>query len=233
MGDEGAAQERLLYAGLSIAAAVPIAGYAAAGGQALKYTGKTAGFVASNKALRNTTIVGGTLIGSGLYSQEAQAGLPTKFLKEISEAGFKSQDEFGAFISRRYQRLVDDAYTQVTRRINSGKLIPREGIPLNTFIGQQVDRQSRGALRLQLKTLAITDSATSLARVNRRLYNAAGDAYRVPDLYLPSVNRIFDLTVGTKTILTPQVIDFYRFSQGARITIVQPTRLGGAFDLIL
>jgi hypothetical protein len=37
------------------------------------------------------------------------------------------------------------------------------------------------------------------------LYDSTGTSYRIPDLSVLGTNRIYDLTVGNKSISTPQV----------------------------
>lgn len=60
-------------------------------------------------------------------------------------------------------------------------------------------------------------------QVNRWLRDPGGSGnYRIPDVMIPGEQVIFDGTVGGKSLLTPQVQDFIRFSNGAKVIIVRP-----------
>lgn len=72
----------------------------------------------------------------------------------------------------------------------------------------------------------------NMVRVNRRLYDEFRSSYRIPDLRLPDIDHIFDLTVGTKTIGMSQIADFRDFAPMSRITIIRPTKLGGSFSFV-
>lgn len=103
-------------------------------------------------------------------------------------------------------------------------------------IGGRMDKIARDSLRDWLRSEGITNTGPGgIIQVNRRLYNAAGSSYRVPDVRIRGANIIFDGTIAgspMKSGLTPQIIDFRAFSGGNNIVIVRPTRLGGSYGII-
>ena len=65
-----------------------------------------------------------------------------------------------------------------------------------------------------------------MVAVNRRLYDPFGSgAYRIPDVYIPSTQSIFDGTIGFKTSEWSQTIQFHDFSGGGNVTIFRPTQM--------
>ena len=72
----------------------------------------------------------------------------------------------------------------------------------------------------------MSDAPLFRFQVNRRLYDPAGSgAYRIPDVYIPGANAIFDGTIAEKTNLLQQTIDFNSFSGGGNVTIIRPSGL--------
>jgi len=57
-------------------------------------------------------------------------------------------------------------------------------------------------------------------------------SFRRPDIRIPSTGRIFDETIGNKTLETQQVIDFGTFSGGDTVTILKRYGLNGSFSTI-
>jgi hypothetical protein len=131
----------------------------------------------------------------------------------------------------RYQRYADEAYANVQSRLSRGSLTLRADLPESTQIGSLIDRAARARLRLYLRSEFGAEGAGRYGQVNRWLRDptVGSSAYRIPDSMLP--DHIFDLTIGTKTWATPQIMDFYSFSGGSRITIVRPQALGGSYSL--
>jgi len=87
--------------------------------------------------------------------------------------------------------------------------------------------------RADLKAFALEQGhGADLVRINQRLYlEGTSGAYRIPDLYFPQSRTIFDGTLGTKTLNTPQIIDFRTATGNAPIRIVRPEAYGGSYWL--
>ena len=103
------------------------------------------------------------------------------------------------------------------------------------ILGQRMDRIARARLKDWLRSEGITNTGPGgIIQVNRRLYNAAGSKWVVPDVRIRGANIIFDGTIATsppKSALTRQIIDFRGFSGGSNVVIVRPTRLGGSYGV--
>jgi hypothetical protein len=75
-----------------------------------------------------------------------------------------------------------------------------------------------------LKREGIAEGPQADVLVNRWLRDPAGSGdYRIPDLRLLQTRKILDGTIGTKTLNSPQAIDFLNFSGGFDILFVRPT----------
>jgi hypothetical protein len=145
----------------------------------------------------------------------------------IGRSGFQTPSQMADALRERYAAAVNDAHTAVTGALDDGALRVPEGVPRNTFVGQQVDKAARADLRQWLIEEGIPEGPHGLVQLNRRLYDPSGQAYRIPDVRVPSANVILDATVGDKFVATPQVRDFISFSKGNTVYIVSPQQQGG------
>ena len=142
----------------------------------------------------------------------------------IGKSGFRTTDEFIEHVAARYQQAIDDGFLLAQRQEDLGLL---SGLP-ETRVGSFVDDFARRDLRAFALSEGLDGS--NLLRVNRRLYDPSGSGrYRIPDLNV--AGHIFDATVGIKTPLTPQVIDFGLYS-GGRVTVLRPSSLDGSFSAL-
>lgn len=133
----------------------------------------------------------------------------------------------------RYQRYTDEAYTAASDAYAKGRLVVPEGMSADTIIGQRTDAIARIRMSRWLDSEGISEGPGEAMQLNRWLRDPAGSgSYRIPDVRIPDANLIMDGTIGFKWQTTPQVMDFYNFSGGSRITIVRPTQLGGAYSLL-
>jgi hypothetical protein len=134
----------------------------------------------------------------------------------------------------RYQGLVEEEYAAGLRAQAAGRLTPPPGISAELHLGQYVDRAARTRLIGWLRSEGIGEGPGELIQVNRYLRDPLGSgAYRIPDIGIPGSRLIFDGTISSsKTIATPQMIDFRAFSGGSNIIIVRPTELGGSYGLV-
>jgi len=140
--------------------------------------------------------------------------------------------DLSAQVFSRYQGFVDNAYNAALNTEAAGLLRIPEGISRETYLGQYTDKIARAQMRDWVTQQGISEGAEGLVQVNRRLYNPVGEGYRVPDVRIPEENIIFEGTIGQKSFTTPQIRDFYDFSQGGRITIIRPTELGGSYSVL-
>jgi len=75
--------------------------------------------------------------------------------------------------------------------------------------------------------------APNIIQVNRRLLDPSfSGAYRVPNVYVPPAGQIFDASLEFKIATSPQIRDFWNYSNGSRITIVRPTEAGGSYSIL-
>lgn len=144
----------------------------------------------------------------------AQANAVTKSLSTV-EAQYLSK----------YQELYNEGATQVEADLANGDLVIPKGIPPNTFKGQRIDLYARDGLKDFAAELGHGDD---VVKINRRLYLPDG-SYRVPDVYFPQSGTILDGTIGAKTALTPQIVDFGVANGNAPIYIVRPENYGGTY----
>ena len=144
----------------------------------------------------------------------------------IGRSGYRTTAELSDVIFTRYQAAADRGFANVQALEAQGLLVPPKGVPINTYRGQLVDDFARRDIRGFLAREGISEG--ELVSVNRRLYNSSGTKYRIPDLRVGGANRVYDLTLGNKTIFTPQVQDFTNFPGGGRVTIVRPSQIGGS-----
>lgn len=120
-----------------------------------------------------------------------------------------------------YQRSYDEAYVTAKSNYESGRLRVSARLNATTTIGNHADR----IVTDRLKQWIEREGLSSDVLVNRRLRNPDGIGYRRPDVRVLSENTIIDGTIGIKTLETPQVRDFIRYSQGNTIIIVRPGEL--------
>ena len=149
-----------------------------------------------------------------------QATLPTPTAQRTLGLRGPTNDEL---IAARYQRYYTEAWQQVVRRFNQGKITVPAGMNWRTILGQEVDAIARTRLRLYLAREGIAEGPGTQVLVNRRLYDPSGSgSYRIPDVRLEDSRVIMDGTIGGKTMNSPQVRDFQAFSGGYRIRIIRP-----------
>jgi hypothetical protein len=131
--------------------------------------------------------------------------------------------DFRDAVGVKYQALYDQGYTDTMDLV-------RRGLVANdpTVIGSRVDSIARDGLRdwLSSKPVGIQEGPGRMIAVNRRLYDPFGSgAYRIPDVYIPSTQSVFDGSIGFKTSEWNQTIQFHDFSGGGNVIIVRPTQM--------
>jgi len=151
----------------------------------------------------------------------------------IGKSGYKSTTELADDAFLRYQRYTDDAYDAALRAEAKGRLVIPEGVARETVIGQKVDRAAQARLKNWIRSEGIGEGAGELTSVNRWLRDPSGSgSYRIPDFRIDGAGSIMDGTIGYKWSNTPQVRDFFNFSQGSNVTIVRPQQLGGSYSIL-
>ena len=129
--------------------------------------------------------------------------------------------EFRDAVAAKYQQLYDEGYAATRDLVDRGLVADN-----NTVIGSRVDSLARNGLRDWLSGVeGIEEGPGQIIQVNRRLYNATGSRYRIPDVYIPGAGMIFDGTIAEKTSLLRQTIDFHNFSGGGNVMIIRPSQL--------
>ena len=109
----------------------------------------------------------------------------------------------------------------------SGAIKAPAGQPEHLFKAGRVDGIARDDLR---EFAAMRGDGADVVRINQRLYiDDIGGKYRIPDVYFPQSGTILDGTLGTKTLNTPQIIDFRTATGNADIGIVRPESFGGSY----
>ena len=148
----------------------------------------------------------------------------------IGRSGYKSIAEFTDAVTVKYQALYDQGYVIAQKMVAKGR-IPNTA----RAIGSKTDEFARVGLRDWLSNVeGIEEGTKSIIQVNRRLYDPMGSgAYRVPDVYIPGSQTILDGSISFKTGASKQIIDFKRFSGGAKTTIIAPSGLPwGSYGII-
>jgi len=170
---------------------------------------------------------GDSTVGRVLNTDVSELGNAT-----VRNSRFANTGDLTAETFTRYQRYTDEAFSSVSRAQEAGRLTPPPGIATETYMGQQIDNIARIRMRRWLSSEGIDEGANEMLRVNRWLRDPAGSGkYRIPDVRVVGAN-IFDGTIGMKSLLTPQIADYFRFSMGEPVTIVRPTALGGSFSIL-
>jgi hypothetical protein len=140
----------------------------------------------------------------------------------IGNSGYRSIGEFTDAVTAKYQSLYDQGYSIASQNAT-------QGLISNTAraIGSDADAFARVGLRDWLTNVeGIQEGPGEIIQVNRRLYDPSGSgAYRIPDVYIPGSQTILDGSISFKTGATPQVVDFGKFSGGAKTTIIAPSGL--------
>jgi len=127
----------------------------------------------------------------------------------------------------RYASGYERAVVDVDARIASGDLRNLTRQPDHLFRANEIDRFARDDLRLFAQSQG---HGSDLVRINQRLYlEGTSGSYRVPDLYFPQSRTIFDGTLGTKSLTTPQIRDFRIATGNAPVGIVRPEANGGFY----
>ena len=152
----------------------------------------------------------------------AVAEVGEEFGPWIGRSQYRTTAEFSDAVAAKYQQLYDQGYSDTMDLVGRG-LVAND----NTVIGSRVDALARNGLRDWLSNVeGIEEGPGSIIQVNRRLYDPSGSgAYRIPDVYIPGANAIFDGTIAYKTNLLDQTIDFNAFSGGGSVTIIRPSGL--------
>jgi hypothetical protein len=153
---------------------------------------------------------------------------------ELKSSLSVQSSSFAERVFVRYQGFIDDAYTAGLKAQAAGRLKPIPRLAPETQLGQYVDRFARADLMNWLKSERIAEGPGGLVQVNRHLRDPLGSGtYRIPDIQLPGSGIIFDGTISSsKSIFSPQIIDFNSFSGGNNIVIIRPTQLGGSYGLV-
>ena len=120
-------------------------------------------------------------------------------------------------IGNAYRRVYSEAeqfYRGRTIRV-------RPGQHQRTVLGQRIDARARVRFRDWARTQGLGEEQGLF--INRRLYDYSGSGrYRIPDVRYEPGMKIWDGTIGRKTPLDPQILDFSRFSRGLDTEIVTP-----------
>jgi hypothetical protein len=152
----------------------------------------------------------------------AVAEVGEEFGPWIGRSQYRTTAEFSDAVAAKYQQLYDQGYSLTMQDVAQG-LVKNDPM----VIGGKVDTFARTGLRDWLSNAeGIEEGPGSIIQVNRRLYDPCGSgAYRIPDVYIPGANTIFDGTIAYKTNLLDQTIDFNAFSGGGNVTIIRPSGL--------
>ncbi len=162
------------------------------------------------------------------------AGAPGTLRNIFGEAGALSRTQLlltegtlESRVSTSYQQFYNEAWQQTAARFNQGEIVVPAGQSWQTILGRETDAAARAQMRMFLQREGISEGAGGQVLLNRRLNDPSGSgAYRIPDVNIPGAGLILDGTIGTKTIMTPQIQDFINWS-GSRVNIVSPTVLPG------
>jgi hypothetical protein len=97
----------------------------------------------------------------------------------------------------------------------------RPGQNLRTVLGQRIDARARLNMLDWAGSQGLGEAEGLF--INRRLYDFGGSGrYRIPDVRYEPGMKIWDGTIGNKTPLDQQILDFSRFSRGYDTEIVTP-----------
>ena len=135
--------------------------------------------------------------------------------------------------SAEYLRLVDQGYARGIELWDAGKM-PKQSFDWrlrNRDIGNYMDRFARQGMNEWFgnERIAMGRDGAAQVYVNRHLRSISGLNYVVPDIRIG--DRIYDASLQRKSETTRQVRNFYRFGNPSMVTIVQPTALGGLYDI--
>jgi RHS repeat-associated protein len=122
-----------------------------------------------------------------------------------------------------YQRYYNEGWQAVVQRFLAGKIKIPAGQNWKTILGRELDGYARARLRAFLEREGISEGRGMDVLLNRYLRNPADPSdYRIPDVRLLRTGTILDGTIGEKTMNTPQIQDFIRFSGGNKVIIIKP-----------
>lgn len=151
----------------------------------------------------------------------------------IGKSGYASVQEFSDAALLKYQGFVDDGYSLANDAWDNGLLAAPGNVSKNTVLGSYTDQFARDAMRQWLDSEGIAEGNGELIQINRYLRDPSNpESYRIPDVYIPGANQIYDATLANKTWATPQVRGFFNYSRGSNITIVRPTQIGGSYSVL-
>ncbi|GLC31550.1 DNRLRE domain-containing protein [Clostridium omnivorum] len=126
-------------------------------------------------------------------------------------------------IMNNYQRYYNEAWSQVVNDFNKGKITIPADMNWKTVLGQRTDSIARNRLINFLGREGIPEGPQTDVLVNRWLRDPSGSGkYRIPDLRLKATGNILDGTIGNKTMTSPQIQDFIKFSGGDKVIIIRP-----------
>jgi RHS repeat-associated protein len=126
-------------------------------------------------------------------------------------------------IINNYQRYYNEAWINVIKRFNAEEISIPSGLNWKTYLGQIADKYARNRLKSFLKREGIAEGPGMDVLVNRWLRDPMGSGkYRIPDVKLEQTGIILDGTIGNKTVNTPQIQDFIKFSIGNKVIIIRP-----------
>ena len=126
-----------------------------------------------------------------------------------------------------YQRLVDQGYDIALAKKERGGY---RGPYVRRTMGNEVDQFARNGMENWFANEGVSLGSNGPGVfVNNRLYNGDESKWRVPDVRIG--DRIYDASLASKNENTAQIRDFFRFGNPRMVTIVQPSHMGGAYDI--
>lgn len=167
---------------------------------------------------------GDAQLGGGIIGGVVAAVTPAAVAK-LGQLGKATSVE--AIYQVRYVSAYERGLAKVEADLASGAIKAPAGQPEHLFKAGRVDGIARDDLR---RFAELRGDGADVVRINQRLYiDDIGDKYRIPDVYFPQSGTILDGTLGTKTLNTPQIIDFRTATGNADIGIVRPESFGGSY----
>jgi hypothetical protein len=184
--------------------------------------GETRGFF-SNETLYGNRLMDakmGLVTVAAMELTSVARGISAMSTESIGNSGFRSIGDFTDAVTTKYQSLYDQGYSIAEKMALRGR-IPNTA----QAIGSKTDQFARVGLRDWLTNAeGIEEGVGKIIQVNRRLYDPSGSgAYRVPDVYIPGSQTILDGSISFKMGTSRQIIDFGKFSGGAKTTIITPS----------
>jgi hypothetical protein len=176
-----------------------------------------------------------SVVEAGSGPALAGASDPAAAKMSIGASRYGSYQEFAHATYQTYQAAVDDGYAAAQEALDNGTVTVPPGVSRQTVLGQQTDAFARDAMKLWVESEGVAEGtgAPNIIQINRRLLDPSfSGVYRVPDVYVPPAGQIFDASLEFKIATSPQIRDFWNYSNGSRITIVRPTEAGGSYSIL-